>query len=189
MPPVVVSGTQQSAGYSALAVVSIVLGSLIGIPIILFILLSIAIPVFRGQQEKSKNAEAQTAIVDALVAAKAYYTQGETFAGFSPDRLKQFERSSYPGGVVSNPTVLTPGDDAEPQRIFIGNGTNGTVPTGSIITLCSVSKGGTVYCILDDGNNTTFGSWGPADNAVGDTFSATAATAANIKEGSTTTGW
>jgi len=50
--------------------------------LIIAILIAIAIPTFLGLRERAQNRAATSDLRNALTAAKAYYTDGDTFVGF-----------------------------------------------------------------------------------------------------------
>jgi type IV pilus assembly protein PilA len=52
--------------------------------LIIAILIAIAIPTFLGLRERAQDRAAQAELRDGLTAAKAFYTDDETFTGFTP---------------------------------------------------------------------------------------------------------
>jgi prepilin-type N-terminal cleavage/methylation domain-containing protein len=111
--------------------------------LVIGILAAIAIPVYNGQRNKSKNAIAQSTLRSALAAAKTYYSQGETYSGFTNAVLNQRE----PTIDSAAPTELRAGKSAsDPKKVQISGVSNASVTQ---ITLCNVSKGDGVYCIRD----------------------------------------
>jgi len=78
--------------------------------LIIGILAAIALPAFLGQREKAQDAEAKTAVRMAASAAKAYYSDGQTFAGMDVAALRSVEPSLAQGqgatlAVTANGTV------------------------------------------------------------------------------------
>ena len=77
--------------------------------LIIGILAGIAIPAFLGQREKAQDSEAKTAVRTAASAAKAYYTDNQTYVGMSVTLLRRIEPSLAQGQgatlVVSSPTA------------------------------------------------------------------------------------
>jgi type IV pilus assembly protein PilA len=51
--------------------------------LIIGILIAIALPTFLGARERAQNRAAQSNLRNALAAAKTYYTDGDTYAGFT----------------------------------------------------------------------------------------------------------
>ena len=65
--------------------------------LIIGILAAIALPAFLGQREKAQDAEAKTAVRTAASAAKAYYTDTQTYASMDLDALNDIEPSLAQG--------------------------------------------------------------------------------------------
>jgi prepilin-type N-terminal cleavage/methylation domain-containing protein len=110
--------------------------------LIVGLLASIAVPVFVGTRNKSKNAAAQTTLRTAMVAARTYYTGSESFTGLDNAGLSAIEKSlsSLP------PSVLAPGGNADPTRIDIT-----VLNSGTGVRLCNVSRGNASFCMSFDG--------------------------------------
>lgn len=125
---------------------------LLVVVLIIGILAAIAIPTFNGQRNKAKNAQAQSAVRNALTASKAFYLQSENYGGFDATVLNNYE-PTLSATEPSTTAQLTPGNAAvDPTAIFIGNGSSGTNPsTTSPLVLASISSGDSWYCIKDDG--------------------------------------
>ncbi len=77
--------------------------------LIIGILAAIALPAFLGQRQKAQDSEAKTAVRTAATAAKAYYTDNNTYVGMTPQVLRQLEPSLGQGQgttlTVTNPTA------------------------------------------------------------------------------------
>ncbi len=77
--------------------------------LIIGILAAIALPAFLGQREKAQDAEAKTAVRNASSAAKAYYTDNQTYATMTDAILKDIEPSLNQGQgatlTVTNPSA------------------------------------------------------------------------------------
>jgi len=61
--------------------------------LIIGILAAIALPAFLGQREKAQDAEAKTAVRTAASAAKAYFTDEQTYDAMTPTKLQGIEPS------------------------------------------------------------------------------------------------
>ena len=61
--------------------------------LIIGILAAIALPAFLGQREKAQDAEAKTAVRNASSAAKAWYTDNQTYVGMTDVLLEDIEPS------------------------------------------------------------------------------------------------
>jgi len=77
--------------------------------LIIGILAAIALPAFLGQREKAQDAEAKTAVRTAASAAKAYFTDEQTYASMTPTLLRSIEPSLGQGQgttlAVTGPTA------------------------------------------------------------------------------------
>ncbi|MGH2661710.1 MAG: prepilin-type N-terminal cleavage/methylation domain-containing protein [Actinomycetota bacterium] len=67
--------TQDDRGFTLIELMVVVL--------IIAILIAIAIPTFLGLRERAQNRSAQSDVRNGLTAAKAFYTDNETFVGFT----------------------------------------------------------------------------------------------------------
>ena len=65
--------------------------------LIIGILAAIALPAFLGQREKAQDAEAKTAVRTAASAAKAFYTDTQTYTGLDVTKLRAIEPSLAQG--------------------------------------------------------------------------------------------
>ena len=61
--------------------------------LIIAILIAIAIPTFLGLRTRAQNRSAQSDLRNGLTAAKAFYTDKETFTGFNETTAEQVEPS------------------------------------------------------------------------------------------------
>ena len=73
--------------------------------LIIAILIAIAIPTFLGLRSRAQNRSAQSDLRNGLTAAKAYYTDGETFVGFDATEAEDVEPSLTWGAAGSKTTV------------------------------------------------------------------------------------
>jgi type IV pilus assembly protein PilA len=91
--------------------------------LIIGILAAIAIPAFLGQREKAQDSEAKSAVRTAASAAKAFYTDNQTYVGMDVAALKKIEPSLGQG----QGTTLAP---------------SGQTATGYTLTVTSKANGG-----------------------------------------------
>jgi type IV pilus assembly protein PilA len=73
--------------------------------LIIAILIAIAIPTFLGLRERAQDRAAQAELRDALTAAKAYYTDDETYDGFDAAEGEDIEPSLTWGAAGSTDVV------------------------------------------------------------------------------------
>jgi prepilin-type N-terminal cleavage/methylation domain-containing protein len=129
--------------------------------LIIGILATVAIPIFNGQRDKARNAVAISTVRNALSAAKAYYSQKESYDGLDAVGLNKMESTLQ---VPADPALWgnynPPGPTANPQEVYTygmySTSPTANWPTGSAgnengIIMCVVSQGDTVYCIRSNG--------------------------------------
>ena len=129
--------------------------------LIIGILIAIALPTFLGARERAQNRAAQSDLRNGLAAAKTFFTDDETYTGFT----------------------VTVAEGIEPSLTWAASATTvqGTVgllvagASGETVTLQTQSASGDGYCITDTatGPGTAFGS-----NTTGGDFADAAACAA-----------
>jgi type IV pilus assembly protein PilA len=73
--------------------------------LIIAILIAIAIPTFLGLRERAQDRAAQAELRDGLTAAKAFYTDDETYDGFDATEAEDIEPSLTWGAAGSTTTV------------------------------------------------------------------------------------
>jgi type IV pilus assembly protein PilA len=114
--------------------------------LIIAILIAIAIPTFLGLRERAQDRAAQAELRDGLTAAKAYYTDDETYTGFDDAAAEAIEPSlNWAGG---EPDIETAADDE--------------------VRLTRASESETVFCIQDVDGETGYGSGDTAAAAAAD---------------------
>jgi type IV pilus assembly protein PilA len=103
--------------------------------LIIAILIAIAIPTFLGLRKRAQDRAAQSNLRNGLTAAKAFYTDAETYTGFNAVQGKLIEPSLTwaDGGAASLNTVHIKGIPANGQEL--------------VLTTTSAST--TVFCIAD----------------------------------------
>ena len=113
--------------------------------LIIAILIAIAIPTFLGLRERAQDRGAQAELRDGMTAAKAFYTDDETYDGFDAAAGEAIEPSlDWAGG---EPGIATAADD--------------------LVRLTQESESGTWFCIEDDAGTTGYGEGGTEAAAVG----------------------
>jgi prepilin-type N-terminal cleavage/methylation domain-containing protein len=136
--------------------------------LIIGILATIAIPIFNGQRDKARNAVAQSTARNALSAAKAYFTQKESYDGLTSAELKAIESTLVAPPVlvigivgIYDPAQPDPGTAVNPQAVFTYD-YNGNVLTSAGTTtgvmICTSSKGDRAYCIRSNGSSDEYSS-------------------------------
>jgi type IV pilus assembly protein PilA len=101
--------------------------------LIIAILIAIAIPTFLGLRERAQNRSAQSDLRNALTAAKAFYTDNDTYTNFT----------------------ATEGEDIEPALEW---NADGTASVGEVsvrdaddgsVSLTTVSASDDIFCLAD----------------------------------------
>jgi type IV pilus assembly protein PilA len=106
--------------------------------LIIAILIAIAIPTFLGLRERAQDRAAQSNLRNGLTAAKAYYTDGETYAGFNAAEGADIEPS------------LTWNEDAAATEGEVSVRLAASAADGDDVLLATVSASGTAFCIADN---------------------------------------
>lgn len=108
--------------------------------LIIAILIAIAIPTFLGLRRRAQDRAAQSNLRNGMIAAKAFYTDDETFAGFTA-------ASGEPQAIEPSLTWV---DSAAPANVDeVGIVLPVTVPAGQEVVLNAVSASTTEFCIAD----------------------------------------
>jgi type IV pilus assembly protein PilA len=101
--------------------------------LIIAILIAIAIPTFLGLRQRAQNRAAQSNLRNAMTAAKAFYTDGETYVGFTPVVAAGVEPSlTWNAAAASTQNTVSIRD-----------------LSATTVTLSSLSASGTIYCMAD----------------------------------------
>src|SRR3990172_1791801 len=75
--------------------------------LIIGILIAIALPTFLGARERAQNRAAQSNLRNALAAAKTFYTDGDTYVGFTETVAEGIEPSlDFEPDAASTPDVV-----------------------------------------------------------------------------------
>ncbi len=101
--------------------------------LIIAILLAIAIPTFLGLRQRAQDRAAQAELRDGLVAAKAFFTDDETFTGFLAEAPNIEPSLTWNGAADAVPGAVSVRDADD----------NGVV-------LATESESGAEFCIADD---------------------------------------
>lgn len=145
-------GQEASASPSPDAPTGAAIGSGFSFAVILIgILVAIALPTFLGARARANDRAAQSSLRNGLAAAKTYFTDGDTYAGFDPEMGRQIEPSlSWIGsGAPAGPTTVAIVEARSMELLLV-----------------SRSEGGTFFCLYDDAlRGTTYGQ-GPTYAAV-----------------------
>lgn len=110
------------------------------------ILVAIAIPTFLGARARAQDKAAESSLRNSIAAAKTYFTDGNTYLGWSPKVARQIEPSlawttDPPRGPTDVDIVSVTGKGFDSQVLMV-----------------SRSAGGTYFCIYDNTmKGTTYG--------------------------------
>jgi type IV pilus assembly protein PilA len=135
--------TQDDKGFTLIELMVVVL--------IIAILIAIAIPTFLGMRKRAQDRAAQSDLRNGYTAAKAHFTDGETYTGF--DEILAAEGEPSLDWVDGVPTV-----DTRQVGIETANGTT--------VRLLRFSQSGTVFCIQEIAGVPGYGSDPDGDPAV-----------------------
>ncbi len=105
--------------------------------LIIAILIAIAIPTFLGLRSRAQNRAAQSDLRNALTAAKAFYTDADTYTGFDATDGAATEPSLTWGAAGSKTTV----------GILIAS--------GSSVVLTKQSNSNSWFCAVDTGGSSS----------------------------------
>jgi type IV pilus assembly protein PilA len=114
--------------------------------LIIGILIAIALPTFLGARERAQNRAAQSNLRNALAAAKTFYTDGDTYLGFTETVAEGIE----------------PSLDFEPDAAATVDVININLISADEVVMSSESASGADFCIADNslgpvGAGTSFG--------------------------------
>jgi type IV pilus assembly protein PilA len=108
--------------------------------LIIAILIAIAIPTYLGLRQRAQDRAAQAELRDGLTAAKAYFTDDETFTGFDAEAANiepSLTWNTAAAAVQGEVSIRDMGDDH--------------------IVLVTESESTNVFCAGDDGGTNVFG--------------------------------
>jgi type IV pilus assembly protein PilA len=100
--------------------------------LIIAILIAIAIPTFLGLRERAQDRAAQSNLRNAMTAAKAYFTDGETYVGFSAEAA----------AIEPSLTWNTAGASVQGAVSIRDQGL-------TTVTLSTLSSSGDIFCLAD----------------------------------------
>ncbi len=130
--------------------------------LIIAILIAIAIPTFLGLRRRAQDRAAQSNLRNGITAAKAYFTDAETYVGFNAA-----------AGTATEPSlnwIDGDGPGAAPPARTVAVDT-GEV-TASYVKLGALSASGTYFCVQDNAGVNGFGDGATWVAAEGDCASA-----------------
>jgi len=100
--------------------------------LIIAILIAIAIPTFLGLRERAQDRAAQSNLRNAMTAAKAYFTDGETYVGFSAEAAAIEPSLTWNTAAVSTQNTVSIRDQG-----------------ANTVTLSTLSTSGAFFCLAD----------------------------------------
>jgi type IV pilus assembly protein PilA len=125
--------TRDDKGFTLIELMVVVL--------IIAILIAIAIPTFLGMRRRAQDRAAQSDLRNGYTAAKAFFTDDETYTGFVDDAV----------GTTNDATGIEPSLEwvdgapaANTRQVGIDDGTGGTT-----VRLIRHSQSGTYFCIQE----------------------------------------
>jgi type IV pilus assembly protein PilA len=112
--------------------------------LIIGILIAIALPTFLGARKRAQDRAAESNLRNAIAAAKTFFTDGDTYTGFTG--------AGVAAGIEPSLTwVLTDGASV------VGSVTVNTA-SGNVVEMSTKSASGSFFCIKDDATaGTTLG--------------------------------
>jgi type IV pilus assembly protein PilA len=119
--------------------------------LIIAILIAIAIPTFLGLRRRAQDRAAQSDLRNGLTAAKAFYTDGETYTGFVADA----PATTNDGEGIEPSLTWADGGAASQNTVHIKNVEAVGGVAGQAITLATLSESGTAFCIADNSQTGT----------------------------------
>ena len=129
--------TQDDKGFTLIELMVVVL--------IIAILIAIAIPTFLGMRRRAQDRAAQSNLRNGVTAAKAFYTDEETYTGFTVTAAEATEPSLF--WQLGAPAAPPPVNQVQIDEA-----------AANVVHLIALSNSGTFFCVRDAGGSTTFGS-------------------------------
>ena len=102
--------------------------------LIIGILIAIALPTFLGARKRAQDKAAQSNLRNAIAAAKTFYTDGETYAGFNEA-----------AGLAIEPSLTW----EETDGAAVVNVVTINTASATTVEMSTSSASGTDFCILD----------------------------------------
>ena len=106
--------------------------------LIIAILIAIAIPTFLGLRERAQNRSAQSDLRNALTAAKAYYTDNDTYTGFTATEGEDIEPALTWDALATSSEGVVSVRDVDDQQVLVS----------------TESASGDIFCMADVGGVT-----------------------------------
>jgi type IV pilus assembly protein PilA len=113
--------------------------------LIIAILIAIAIPTFLGLRRRAQDRASQSNLRNGLTAAKAFYTDAETYTGFN----------AAAGTTIEPSLTWADGGAATLNVVTIKNVEAVAGVAGQAVTLATKSASGTSFCIADNSTSGT----------------------------------
>lgn len=114
--------------------------SFAAVVLVVGILVAIALPTFLGARARARDKAAESTLRNGFVAGKVFFTDGDTYSGFTPKIARQIEPSL--GWVAGGPP-------SGPNEVSI------VLAKRWELLLVSRSEGGRFFCIGADETNTS----------------------------------
>ena len=127
--------------------------------LIIAILIAIAIPTFLGLRRRAQDRAAQSNLRNGLTAAKAYFTDGETYVGFQADAAGTTNDGE---GIEPSLTWENGNGPSAADRVAVDTGDI----TATLVRLGALSESGTYFCVQDNTGTNGFGdgaTWAAAE--------------------------
>jgi type IV pilus assembly protein PilA len=121
--------------------------------LIIAILIAIAIPTFLGLRRRAQDRAAQSNLRNAVTAAKAYFTDNESYVGFNAA-----------AGLATEPSLQW--EDANGPSATPKVAVDTAEVTSTFVKLGALSASGTYFCIQDNAGVNGFGdgaNWAAAE--------------------------
>jgi type IV pilus assembly protein PilA len=121
--------------------------------LIIGILIAIALPTFLGARARAQDRAAQSDLRNGLAAAKTYFTDDDSYAGFS---------------TVTAPATTMPAEDIEPSLNWVAGlpaagtdelGITFVSATGDEVIMARHSTSGAEFCLGDNSTGACTGGW------------------------------
>lgn len=110
--------------------------------LIIAILIAIAIPTFLGLRKRAQDRAAQSNLRNGMTAAKAFFTDGETYVGFDADLDGTNAAAEGAGDIEPSLTWNTAAASTQNTVSIRNLGAN-------TIALSSLSASGSIFCLAD----------------------------------------
>lgn len=127
---------QEQDGFTLIELMVVVL--------IIAILIAIAIPTFLGLRQRAQDRSAQSNLRNGLTAAKAFYTDGETYTNFD----------NTDGEAIEPSLAWTAAASPAEGEVKV------LAASGDVVRLITLSASGDVFCLADNAGANEYGGGG-----------------------------